>query len=239
MWFRIENALSDRMIESVLSKSGAIARMQEDRHFVKAGKTFFNDNPRLLLSIHEEVSKALGLADHAPALAINHGFLLYKSGPGPATRCHQDRPYWLDIEPSCTMFTVWLALGDVSETMGSLTLNPDTEVHPTTFFAGYRRGELLEHVDDQYGGGGFTITLPEDVARTLEKGLRPQPMKRGDLVVFDAFEPHASTANDEATTRLAMKIVYGDPKSMSEFQIDPNQSKAGRLLNRIARRIGF
>lgn len=238
MWFRIENALSDQVIDTVLAKSGAIAQTQEDRHFVKAGKTFFNDNPKLLLSIHEEVAQAMNLAAHAPGLAINHSFLLYKSGPGPATRCHQDRPYWLDIEPSCTMFTVWLALGDVTQTMGSLTLNPDTEVDAATFFAGYREGEMLEHVDDQYGGGGFTITLPDAVADTLAKDLRAQPMKRGDLVVFDAFEPHASTANDEATTRLAMKIVYGDPDSMAEYEVDPNQSKAGRLFSKIARRIG-
>lgn len=237
MWFRIENALSDQVIAAVLSKSGEIAQTHEDRHFVKAGKTFFNDNPKLLLSVHGEVAAAMDLATHAPALAINHSFLLYKSGPGPATRCHQDRPYWLDIEPSCTMFTVWLALDDVTKTMGSLTLNPETEVDANRFFAGYKQGTMLDHVDDQYGGGGFTITLPEDVANTLAKDLTPQPMKRGDLVVFDAFEPHASTANDVATTRLAMKIVYGDPNSMNDFQIDPNQSKTSRFLSEVARRI--
>ena len=237
MWFRIPNALSDATIDAILSKSGAIAQTHEDRRFVKAGKTFFRDNSKLLMSVHDDVAKAMGLAELAPRQAINHAFLLYKSGPGPATRCHQDRPYWFDIEPECTMFTLWLALGDVTESMGSLTLSPDNEVHAPTFFSGYKSGHLLDHEDDQYGGGGFTITLPDDVAESLAKDLRPQPMKRGDLVVFDAFEPHASTANEEATTRLAMKIVYGDPNSMNEFQVDPNKSKAGGLLSAIARRI--
>lgn len=238
MWFRVPTAITDSAIDAVLLKSGAIADTQEDRHFVAAGKTFFRDHQKLLLGVHREVAQALDLSKFVPRHAINHSFLLYKSGPGPATRCHQDRPYWLDIEPDCTMFTVWVALEDVTENMGALTLNPANEVDLETFFSGYKSGTLLDHRDDQYGGGGFSITLPDDVAAQFAADFVPQPMKRGDIVVFDAFEPHASTDNAADTTRLAMKLVYGDPDSMASYLIGPEKLQSGGLANKFKRLLG-
>ncbi len=233
MWFHVENAVDDATIDPILEASGVIANAVEDRHFVKAGKTFFEDNPRFLKSVHRAVSHAIGLPQYAAPLAINHAFLLYKSGPGPATRCHQDRPYWLDVEETCSMFTVWIALGDVEEEMGALTLNPETRVDPKTFFMGYRNGTMMEHQDDAYGGGGFTITLPEAAVADIEPLLKSVPMKRGDIVVFDAFEPHASTANTSEETRLSMKVVYGDPSNMTSFLTKVDGHRIGGLFSRL------
>lgn len=217
MWSKQKNIVSPETIKAVVDASQHIAEKSEDRHFVAEGKSFFRKNSELLNRVHREIDQAVRLRDRLRTPAVNHAFLLYKSGPGPATKAHQDRPYWLDIEDRCTMFTVWIALDAIDENKGALRLNPKNETDLDGFFANLGDKPLLSHVDDKYGGGGFATTIDDTIAREIEAEMTDQPVGSGDIVLFDAFEPHSSTKNGSTDTRLAMKIVYGEKESMKSY----------------------
>lgn len=233
MWSKQKNVVSSETIAAILAASRHIAEKSEDRHFIAEGKSFFRDKADLLGRLHKDIDQTLSLRTRLKNPAVNHAFLLYKSGPGPATKAHQDRPYWLDIESSCTMFTVWIALDRIDEQKGALRLNPKNEVDLDVFFAGLGDKPLLPHEKDQYGGGGFATTIPDDLAQDLERDMAGQPVDAGDLILFDAFEPHSSTENASSATRLAMKIVYGERTSMKSYLADLDALEGKGLRSRL------
>lgn len=238
MWSRVNRALSEETIAAVLRESREIAAAREDRHFVFEGKKFFLTRPKLLRRIHLEVDRALGLRQRVKSPALNHAFLLFKSGPGPATKAHQDRAYWLDIETDCSMFTVWIALERIDGGKGALMLNPSGQSGLDDFFKGINRGELLAHHPDQYGGGGFTTVLDDGLAANLRANMTAQEADAGDVILFDAFEPHASTENTQSAPRLAMKLVYGSRLSMNSFMIDLDKLEGRGIGARLFNAIG-
>lgn len=229
MWTKLTNVVSTKTIEQTLNAARSLIDLSEDRHFVREGKNFFDTRAKLLKTIHKDVDTTLNLRKRMKDPAVNHSFLLFKSGPGPATKPHQDRPYWLKVEDKCTMFTAWIALGPIDETQGALRLNLSNEVNLEEFFSGIAsEREILPHSKDQYAGGGFTTILEEQVAAKLEENMVPIKVDAGDVVLFDAFEPHSSTQNSSPSPRLAMKIVYGEKWSMKTYLIDFNKLEIGR-----------
>ena len=87
-----------------------------------------NNNFDLLRRLHRELWPEISSAVAFDVPVIDHASLLIKGAGAAGTAIHQDRPYWLGKEASPTIFSVWIALEDMSTERGGLMLSRENEV---------------------------------------------------------------------------------------------------------------
>lgn len=192
---------------------------EKEVHFSRAGRYCFENTEggdtyfqRILSCLVDKVD--LFALYREPA--VHHSFLLAKMPGGVATRLHQDRPYWGDFEDSpATMATAWFSLGDIHEGNGCLLLNADNQTSDIRQFN--TKTHVHEHFSDAYTAQQGALTISEQEVAELAKSLTPVPVGVGDLVFFDAYEPHCAKHNASAHPRLAFKIVFGEKDKLSQF----------------------
>ena len=134
---------------------------------------------------------------------------------------HQDRPYWIRKEVIPTIFSVWIALEDMSEENGGLILSRRNEVDAADISA-FNTGAILAHQEVVDSSGTFPLLIPDKIASALAKSMEFIDMAKGEAVAFDSFEPHMSRANTTSSPRIAMKIAYaeGDGKAHYLTRVD-------------------
>ena len=76
---------------------------------------------------------------------------------------------------------------------------------------------IFEHYQDSYTDQQGALTIPSSIAKNLIKSFIAIPVSIGDLVYFDAYEPHCATQNDSINPRLAFKIVFGEKTKLKEY----------------------
>ena len=147
---------------------------------------------------------------------IDHASLLIKGAGAAKTALHQDRPYWLGKEASPTVFSVWIALEDMSKERGGLMLSRENQVG-VNVISSFNTGSMLEHEQGTELEGGFPITIAGQIASRMAQSMQFVRMEKGDAVAFDSFEPHMSGPNTTPTPRLAMKIAYAEGKDKTRY----------------------
>ncbi len=175
-----------------------------------------DNNFDLLRPLHLEIWPEISNVVAFDVPVIDHASLLIKGAGAAETALHQDRPYWLGKEASPTIFSVWIALEDMSKERGGLMLSRENEVGVREM-SSFNTGSILEHEEGAGPEGGFPISIPDQIASRMAESMKFVRMKKGDAVAFDSFEPHMSGPNATPTPRLAMKIAYAEGKDKTRY----------------------
>ena len=186
------------------------------------GKDFFvselpeGNNFDLLRLLHLEIWPEISSKVAFDVPVIDHASLLIKGAGAAKTALHQDRPYWVGREASPTIFSVWIALEDMSKKRGGLMLSRDNQVGVSEM-SSFNTGSILEHEENAEPAGGFPISITNRIASRMAESMQFVRMEKGDAVAFDSFEPHMSGPNTTPTPRLAMKIAYAEGKDKTRY----------------------
>ena len=215
MWCRLPFRISTNAIDSLLERAdGLISAAQQDNS-VTFGKDFFgridseNNNQDLLQQLHQDFWPEIADIVDLKVPVVDHTILLIKGAGAPGTALHQDRAYWVGRDPTPTIFSVWIALEDLTEEKGGLILSPDNQVSVSGMSA-FNTGSVLEHAEDYKQAGGFPITIPTAAAAEMKQSMEFISLAKGEALAFDSFEAHTTGPNQTSTPRLAMKIAYSD-----------------------------
>ena len=223
MWCRLASRVSPQNIDALLGRADAIVSSsgsKESLHWV--GKDFFvselpeDNNFDLLRLLHLEIWPEISSMVAFDIPVIDHASLLIKGVGAAETALHQDRPYWLRKEASPTVFSVWIALEDMSKERGGLMLSRENQVGVSEM-SSFNTGSMLEHEQGTELEGGFPITVAGQLASRMADSMQFVRMEKGDAVAFDSFEPHMSGPNTTPTPRLAMKIAYAEGKDKTRY----------------------
>ena len=224
MWCRLPFRISTSAIDSLLERAdGLISAAQQDNS-VTFGKDFFgridseNNNLDLLQQIHQDFWPEIADIVDLKVPVVDHTILLIKGAGAPGTALHQDRAYWVGRDPTPTIFSVWIALEDLTEEKGGLILSPDNQVSVSGMSA-FNTGAILEHAEDYKQAGGFPITIPPAAATEMKKAMEFISLAKGEALAFDSFEAHTTGPNQTSTPRLAMKIAYSDGVDKDHYLI--------------------
>jgi hypothetical protein len=223
MWTVLNRGIDPGTIAAIVREAGPVAEVKEQRHFVAAGKKFFYSDAAsphrlaLLKAIHLDLAREIPFDDLFAEPVVDHAYLLFKSGGAPATAIHQDRPYWVEKESLPSMFTAWASLSEIDAENGALTFNVQNKVPPEEIRRFNTGGTLYPHIDHNYSGEHSALSVAPDAARALGADMTVVPAKAGQVIVFDGFEPHGSTDNRTGSSRLALKVVYGEGQHLARY----------------------
>ena len=223
MWCRLTSRISDEHIDALLGRAAALVCSSDGNESVRwRGKEFFADKLRepsnfdLLKLFHGEIWPEISNNVPLDVPVIDHASLLIKGTGAAGTAMHQDRPYWVGREASPSIFSVWIALEDMSEEKGGLMVSLDNEVGVDQM-SSLNNGSILEHVEDTELDGGFPISIPARTASRMAASMGFVELAKGQAIAFDSFEPHMSGPNTTSTPRLAMKIAYAEGKGKTRY----------------------
>lgn len=222
MWCRLRSRISYSNINAVLTRTGAIGAAADKKELVFAGKNFFgtdasdSDNLDLLRLLHLDIWPEIRDEVSFDVPVVDHCYLLFKPPGGPATKMHQDRPYWIRKEPQATIISVWIALDAISADNGGLSLVQENKAEAGNL-ASFNSGSVLEHEEVPLSDGSFPLLIRDDIATEVAKSMVPVDMAKGEVIVFDSFEPHMAGANTTDSPRLALKIAYADKGSKKHY----------------------
>ncbi len=223
MWCRLTSRVSDENIDALLGRADVLVSSsgnKESLHWV--GKDFFvgalpeDNNFDLLRLFHLEIWTEISNMVAFDVPVIDHASLLIKGAGAARTALHQDRPYWIGKEASPTIFSVWIALEDMSEERGGLMLSRQNQV-AVSEMSSFNTGSILEHEEGTEPAGGFPISIPHRIASRMAESMGLVDLTRGEAVAFDSFEPHMSGPNVTLNPRLAMKIAYAEGKEKTRY----------------------
>ena len=140
-------------------------------------------------TITEEIAQLTGASE----LRIWHDQIQYKpSGTGGVNMWHQDAPYWPIIEPM-TEVSAWVALDDVDEQNGCMSMVPGSHLWGNTI----EFLHTLKNFDD----------MPREFqGRRIER--RFCPVRKGEVHYHHALTWHGSHANTSNRPRRAIALHY-------------------------------
>jgi len=225
MWTILNSRINADTVDRIIQEAADHARLREDRHFVTAGKSFFGhrvlapERAELLFAIHRDIAAQIPFRDLFEVPSIDHAYLLFKSPGAPATAVHQDRPFWVEKEPTPTQFTCWISLTRIDAHNGALTLNPASKVDPAEIGRFNTGGTLYPHRDFVYGADHSALAMETEHAERLAVAMIPTVAEAGEVIIFDGFEPHGSTDNTSTESRLALKIVYAEGRGRKDLMV--------------------
>ena len=223
MWCKLTSRVSEDNIDALLGRADDVVSSSGNReslHWV--GKDFFvselpqDNNFDLLRLFHLEIWPEISNTVAFDVPVIDHASLLIKGAGAEETALHQDRPYWVSKEASPTLFSVWIALEDMSKERGGLMLSRDSQVGVGEM-SSFNTGSILEHEEGTGPEGGFPISITSEIASRMADSMGCIGMAKGEAVAFDSFEPHMSGPNNTSTPRLAMKIAYAEGKEKTRY----------------------
>ena len=223
MWCKLTSRVSAKNVDSLLGRADLMVSSsghKESLHWV--GKDFFAGKPPedanfdLLRLFHLEIWPEISNVATFDVPVIDHASLLIKGAGAPGTSIHQDRPYWVSKEASPTIFSVWIALEEMSTERGGLMLMRENEVGVSEV-SSFNTGSILEHEQGVGSEGGFPIAIPARTASRMAESMVLVPLQKGESVAFDSFEPHMSGPNTTPNPRLAMKIAYAEGREKTRY----------------------
>lgn len=141
-------------------------------------------------TVCEEVAQLTG----ATALRIWHDQIQYKpAGKGGVNMWHQDALYWGILTPKDTQVTAWVALDDVDEANGCMSMVPTSHAwgHHIDFL---RSLKSFEEMPREYQG------------RAVE--VRTCPVRKGHVHYHHSLTWHGSHANRSDRPRRAIALHY-------------------------------
>ena len=224
MWAISEDILSDELINEILDRAEYLISSNDLEKHVFVDKDFFSNNgdePRnldILNNIHKAVWSKISESFPYHEPVIDHAVLLFKKPGGVETEWHQDRAYWATRDENASIFSVWIALEDITEERGALNLIKSNEVSMSEI-GNFNNGKLIDHELIEDKKGGFPLLIEGGMIPKIESDKEVVNLKCGSAVLFDSFEPHMSRENSSNTPRLAMKIAYSEREDKDYFLI--------------------
>ena len=226
MWCKLTKRISEEHVDALITRI-----MEDECTSRKDGlfnKTFFSNytptqsNIDLLKLIHSDVWPQLSYGPNFELPVIDHATLLIKKINSVETELHQDRVYWINKEQTATLFSVWIALEDMTYEKGGIMLSEGTRTEIVDMHR-FNNGLLHEHINVKTAPGGFPLVIANPLASRLKQSIRCVELKKGEAIAFDSFEPHMSGKNIQSSPRLAMKIAYCEGKKRSKYLIKIRQ----------------
>ena len=144
-------------------------------------------------TVCEEVAQ---LHDGAESLRIWHDQIQYKpAGQGGVNMWHQDSPYWGILTPKHAQVTAWVALDDVDESNGCMSMVPRSHLW----------GNAIQFL--------HTLKQFDDMRSTKEWDGHPievkyAPVKKGHVHYHHSLTWHGSHANTSDRPRRAIALHY-------------------------------
>ena len=224
MWAISEDILSDELINEILDRADYLISSNDLEKHVFVDKDFFSNNgdePRnldILNNIHKAVWSKISESFPYNEPVVDHAVLLFKRPGGVETEWHQDRAYWATRDEDASIFSVWIALEDITEERGALNLVKSNEVTMSEI-GNFNNGKLIDHELIEDKKGGFPLLIKGELIPKIESDVKVVNLKRGSAVLFDSFEPHMSRENSSSTPRLAMKIAYSERADKNYYLI--------------------
>ena len=224
MWAISEDILSDELINEILDRADYLISSDDLEKHVFVDKDFFSNNgdePRnldILNNIHKAVWSKISESFPYNEPVVDHAVLLFKRPGGVETEWHQDRAYWATRDEDTSIFSVWIALEDITEERGALNLVKSNEVGMSEI-GSFNNGKLIDHELIEDKKGGFPLLIKGELIPKIESDVEVVNLKRGSAVLFDSFEPHMSRENSSSTPRLAMKIAYSERADKNYYLI--------------------
>jgi len=207
----------------VLGRADAIVSSSDDKESVHwVGKDFFVTKPPegnnfdLLRLIHLQIWPEISNIVAFDVPVIDHASLLIKGAGAAGTAMHQDRPYWIRKESSPSIFSVWIALEDMSKERGGLMLSRESQIEVGEM-SSFNTGSILEHEDLEEPAGGLPISITDQISSRMMESMGFVDMAKGEAIAFDSFEPHMSGPNTTPTPRPAMKIAYAEGRDKTQY----------------------
>jgi ectoine hydroxylase-related dioxygenase (phytanoyl-CoA dioxygenase family) len=136
------------------------------------------------------------LQPDATALRLWHDQIQYKpAGQGGVNMWHQDSPYWAVLTPKDKQITAWVALDDVDEENGCMSMVPGS----------HRWGNTIEFL--------HTLKQFDDMKAVKEfKGnpvaVRTCPVRKGEVHFHHSLTWHGSNANRSSRPRRAIALHF-------------------------------
>ena len=224
MWAISEDILSDELINEILDRADYLISSNDLEKHVFVDKDFFSNNgdePRnldILNNIQKAVWSKISESFPYNEPVVDHAVLLFKRPGGVETEWHQDRAYWATRDENASIFSVWIALEDITEERGALNLIKSNEVSMSEI-GNFNNGKLIDHELIEDKKGGFPLLIEGGLIPKIESDKEVVNLKCGSAVLFDSFEPHMSRENSSNTPRLAMKIAYSEREDKDYFLI--------------------
>ena len=232
MWAISEDILSDELINEILDRADYLISSNDLEKHVFVDKDFFSNNgdePRnldILNNIHKAVWSKISESFPYNEPVVDHAVLLFKKPGGVETEWHQDRACWATRDKDASIFSVWIALEDITEERGALNLVKSNEVSMSEI-GNFNNGKLIDHELIEDKKGGFPLLIKGELIPKIESDVKVVNLKRGSAVLFDSFEPHMSRENSSNTPRLAMKIAYSE-RANKNYYLITNQGLENR-----------
>ena len=232
MWAISEDILSDELINEILDRADYLISSNDLEKHVFVDKDFFSNNgdePRnldILNNVHKAVWSKISEFFPYNEPVVDHAVLLFKKPGGVETEWHQDRAYWATRDEDASIFSVWIALEDITEERGALNLVKSNEVTMSEI-GNFNNGKLIDHELIEDKKGGFPLLIKGELIPKIESDVKVVNLKRGSAVLFDSFEPHMSRENSSSTPRLAMKIAYSE-RANKNYYLITNQGLENR-----------
>lgn len=140
---------------------------------------------------HPTITADIAALTEASELRLWHDQIQYKPAElGGTNHWHQDSPLWPILRPNDQQVTAWVALDDVDESNGCMSMVPGS----------YKWGDQIAFLRER---GDFT--LPEEFeGRRIETRLCP--VKKGEVHYHHALTWHGSHQNTSKRPRRAIAI---------------------------------
>jgi len=146
------------------------------------------------LIAHPEITKGLAQLTEATKLRIWHDQIQYKPAEvGGVNMWHQDAPLWPILAPM-TEVTAWVALDDVDEENGCMSMVPGSHLWGDHFDGFLRSLESYEAMPDTFEGHAVKVVRC--------------PVKKGEVHYHHALVWHGSHANTSGRPRRAIALHY-------------------------------
>lgn len=146
-----------------------------------------------------EVTEACARLARTTALRIWHDQIQYKpAAKGGVNMWHQDSPLWPVLEPKTAQVTAWIALDDVAEDNGCMSMVPGS----------HQWGPGMDELRKITAYDG----LPETFAgHAVRREMRPVP--KGHVHFHHPLTWHGSHANRSGRPRRAIALHYMTPET--------------------------
>ena len=173
MWAISEDILSDELINEILDRADYLISSNDREKHVFVDKDFFSNNgdePRnldILNNIHKAVWSKISESFPYHEPVIDHAVLLFKKPGGVETGWHQDRAYWATRDENASIFSVWIALEDITEERGALNLIKSNEVSMSEI-GNFNNGKLIDHELIEDKKGGFPLLIEGGLIPKIE-----------------------------------------------------------------------
>lgn len=143
-------------------------------------------NPKVVAAVQQ--------ATGASGLRLWHDQIQYKPAEnGGVNAWHQDNPYWAPIAPADTQITAWLALDDVDDDNGCMSMVPGSNQWGNAI-------EFLHTIKDFHAMPQTWQGHELHVVRT--------PVRAGSLHLHHPYTWHGSHANRSGRPRRAIALHY-------------------------------